>query len=59
MCDAIGHVRFTPNSDIDCVLRHVRFAPKAETVICARRCGVRGIMTMLDRLMIALAQNQQ
>src|SRR5262245_35476997 len=38
MCGAIGHVRFAPNSDIDCVRRHVRFAPKAETVICTRRC---------------------
>jgi hypothetical protein len=33
--------------------RHVRFAPKADAVICARRCGVQRIMTMLDRLMIA------
>src|SRR5262249_16690422 len=24
------HVRFTPNSDIDCVFRHVRFGPKAD-----------------------------
>ena len=53
---APAHVRFTPNSDIDCVLRHVRFALKAETVICARRCGVRRMMTMLDRLMIAQAK---
>jgi hypothetical protein len=30
-----------------------------ETVVCARRCGVRRIMTMLDRLMIAQAFNQQ
>jgi hypothetical protein len=53
---AIGHVCFTPNRDIDCVLRHVRFAPKADKVICARRCGVRRIMTMLDHLMIAQAK---
>src|SRR5215475_9313367 len=25
MCSAKGYVRFTPNSDIDCVFRHVRF----------------------------------
>src|SRR5262249_61354381 len=24
------HVRFTPNSDIDCVFRYVRFGPKAD-----------------------------
>jgi hypothetical protein len=27
---AIGHVRFTPNSDIDCVFRHVWFGPQAD-----------------------------
>jgi hypothetical protein len=57
MCSAPTHVRFTPISDIDCVLRRVRFAPKAETVICAN--ALRTVMTTLDRLMIVQAQNQQ
>src|SRR5262245_56750061 len=30
MCSAKGHVRFTPNSDVDCVFRHVCFGPKAD-----------------------------
>jgi hypothetical protein len=30
MCSAIGHVRFTPNSDINCVFRHVCFGPIAD-----------------------------
>jgi len=25
-----GHVRFTPNSDIDCAVRHVRVGPTAD-----------------------------
>src|SRR5262245_42395391 len=29
ICTATGHVRFAPNSDIDCVLRRVRFALKS------------------------------
>jgi hypothetical protein len=29
MCGAKRHVRFTPNSDIDCVFRHVCFGPIA------------------------------
>src|SRR5262245_4174284 len=27
MCSALAYVRFTPNNDIDCVFRHVRFGP--------------------------------
>src|SRR5262249_59555830 len=27
ICSAKGHVRFTPNSDIDCVFRRFRFSP--------------------------------
>jgi hypothetical protein len=30
MCSAKRHVRFTPNSDIDCVFWHVCFGPKAD-----------------------------
>ena len=30
MCAANSHVRFTPNSDIDCVFQHVRFEPIAD-----------------------------
>jgi hypothetical protein len=30
MCVAKSHVRFTPNSDIDCVFRHVRLGPQAD-----------------------------
>jgi hypothetical protein len=51
ICIAIGHVRFASNSGIDCVLRHVRFAPKADDLRTAVRCAED--MTMLDRLMIA------
>src|SRR5262249_44283830 len=29
-CAAQSHVRFTPNSDTDCVFRHVRFGPIAD-----------------------------
>jgi hypothetical protein len=32
ICGATAHVRFTPNSDIDCVLRRIRFAPQADIV---------------------------
>jgi len=28
ICSAQGHVRFTPNSDIDCVFRHVALGQK-------------------------------
>ena len=31
------HVRFTPNSDINCVFRHVRFGPKADIRIAAKK----------------------
>ena len=31
MCNARGYVRFTLNSDIDCVFRHVRFGPVADS----------------------------
>jgi len=30
MCSAIGHVRFAPNSDIDCVFRNVSLGPEAD-----------------------------
>src|SRR5262245_16625364 len=30
ICSAKGHVRFTPDSDTDCVFRHVCFGPKAD-----------------------------
>src|SRR5262245_1043800 len=30
MCAAKSHVRFTPNSDIDCAFRHVYIGPKAD-----------------------------
>src|SRR5262249_60889006 len=30
ICAATSHVRFTPNSDIDCVFRHVPQGPKAD-----------------------------
>ena len=36
MCGAQDHVRFTPNSDIDCVFRHVRFGPIADTCSAAK-----------------------
>jgi hypothetical protein len=32
MCSEKGHVRFTPNSDIDCVFRHACFGPIADTL---------------------------
>src|SRR5262249_31078613 len=28
ICSAPAHVRFTPNNDLDCVFRHVRFGPR-------------------------------
>src|SRR5262249_43800502 len=37
ICSAKGHVRFTPNSDIDCVFRHVRFGPKADSCSAAKK----------------------
>jgi hypothetical protein len=42
----------TPNSDIDCVRRHIRFAAKGD-LRTAGPCAEG--MTMLDRLMIAQA----
>src|SRR5262249_5402308 len=30
ICSAKRHVRFTPNSDIDCFFRHVCFGPRAD-----------------------------
>src|SRR5262245_17436540 len=46
MCGALAHVRFTPNSDTDCVFRHVRFGPKADiafysitSLACASSAG--------------------
>jgi len=41
LCGAIRHVRFTPNSDIDCVFQHVRFGPEAD--ICNANRYVRFI----------------
>src|SRR5262249_25486674 len=32
MCSAKHDVRFTPNSDIDCVFRHVCFGPNADII---------------------------
>jgi hypothetical protein len=44
MCSAKRHVRFTPNSDIDCVFRTVWFGPEADIgliiqplVLCERK----------------------
>src|SRR4029453_6271986 len=33
MCSAKGHVRFTPNSDVDCVFRRVCFGPQAGSAL--------------------------
>src|SRR5262245_30102280 len=32
ICSALDYVRFTPNSDIDCIFQCVCFGPKAEMV---------------------------
>jgi hypothetical protein len=36
MCSAIGHVRFTPNSDAECVHSNVRLEPRRSTESSAR-----------------------
>jgi hypothetical protein len=36
MCNAIGHVYFTPNSDIDCVFRHGRLGLQADSTSSIR-----------------------
>src|SRR5262245_22163849 len=41
ICTASAHVRFTPNSDIDCVFRHVRFGPKADSCTAANSIAIR------------------
>ncbi len=41
MCSARRHVRFAPNSDIDCVFRHVCFGPKADIMSAKVNSGPR------------------
>src|SRR5262249_30745810 len=51
ICGAKSHVRFAPNSDIDCVFRHVRFGPKADSCTAALR-------TLFDHLVSSREQGR-